>query len=246
MTAGQVHVQNNPWAPIARLETTLPGDLPAGASRAEQLAHAIRLIGGQPRNQANLDAATGLLEALSAESSDPEVAAAAAYHLARLTQWARPTPQPLLAARQFLDLNDRYPLTFHGQLAVLRAIPILCYLEGDPVHFRQQLAQLTKRARAIVRLEIKRAALAALAEAAHRLGNAQAEAAGLSEEAAALPFDHRAIQSGILLSAATRARAADKPAEAAEHLRRFLREFPDDARAYEARTLLHQWTEGRP
>lgn len=243
---GQVRDQGEPWAPIARLEIILPADLLPEATSGEQLAQAIRLIGAQPRTNANLEAATQLLKKLSANPADSEVAAAAGYHLARMLQWARPEPRPLEAAQQYLALNERYPLTFHGQLALLRAIPILCYLNPSPAQFDQELARLTTRARAIARVELKRTALAALAEAAHRRGSSPAEAAALSAEAAALPFDHRAIRSGVLLGAANRAYLAGKTTEAAEQLRRFLREFPDDTRAYEARVLLKQWTEAYP
>lgn len=227
------------WTDIGNLEITVPKELPLSVTGRFQ--QAVRLIGIQPRTAANLAAARAILEELASDASPPEVAAGAGYYQARILQWELPQPKPLEAAERYLALHAKYPATFHGELALLRAVPIIAYLTPDRSEVVARLESLTALSRTFSHAMIRRNAYSALSEAYHRLALSAAKAAELAAAAAAIPFDHRGLYASALLAAATRANAAGNRPEASAMLVRFLADFPDDVRAFEARHLLNGW-----
>lgn len=227
------------WERIGNLEVTLP-EGPA-ASASERLQQAIRLIGNQPRTTANLASAKILLAGLANEDANPELAAAGGYYQARILQWEQPQPKPIEAAERYLVLAAQYPGTFHAELGLLRAVPIFAYVTVERVEVLARLQSLTALSHSVTRPMIRRNIYSALSEVYHRLALSPQKAAELAAAAAAIPFDHRGLYASTLLAAATRANTAGNRQDAREFLVRFLADFPDDLRAFEARQLLNEW-----
>jgi tetratricopeptide (TPR) repeat protein len=97
---------------------------------------ALGLLMRQPKTAGNVDRAAEMLSALVAAEPDSETGIAARYHLGRIEQTHRMTPDPVAARRVFQELVAAHPAHPYAQQAVVK-LAIIDLYERVPADTRR-------------------------------------------------------------------------------------------------------------
>lgn len=231
------------WAEGARLSFGAAAEAFAalGDAREARLGRAVMLINAQPKTAANISAARELLTALRAERGDDEPGIAALFHLARIAQFHGRAPDLAAARRHYQDLIAQHGAHFFGQLARLKLATLLVYDPEDPAPARDRLAAAEALGVANGDAGIARDYHLLMAGAYLRFNESQDRALEhlLAAERTRLVV-RDVVRAALYVQIAECARELGRPALARLYYRRFLDEFPRDARGTTVRARL-EW-----
>jgi tetratricopeptide (TPR) repeat protein len=208
-----------------------------GASRPERLAWAAAQMSVQPATDDNMRAAEKVLEELAGGNDD--LAAEAAYLQARLHQMYYVQPDYPRAAELYRALAARQPQSHWAQLGLVKLAMLKLYVLPDATASDADrlapaealLAQIHEPLlQRDLHLQIGQAGVALKQPLARLLPHLVAadRVGGISGTA----HEDLIVQIGVL------SLRAGLPAQAKEYFERYLREYPDNVRAWNAARLL--------
>lgn len=211
-----------------------------------RLGRAVMLLGVQPRTRANLEEARTLLTRLTDTHAADEAGIAARYYLARLEQLHVDEPDLAQARMHYRELVKRHPSHLFGQLARLKLAMLALYDATLPGTLASRLPEADDWGSGItdpvVRCDFHYMMSRALAREEGR------EAQRL-EHLLAMEATGRVIRdptrSLMWIEIGEMARAIGKREESARAYRRFIAEFPRDARVAAIRSRLAEVEAGR-
>jgi tetratricopeptide (TPR) repeat protein len=197
--------------------------------RAE-LGTALTLLMQQPKTASNVNKAAAILETLADGPADADTTVAALYHLGRIEQVHRQTPDPDRARRYFHKLIAAAPADFHAELAVVK-LAIIDLYEDVPAAERRARFDALLPVVATLRSPVCRGDLALLlADAALQFGFGDVLALDLLLEAERAGITLELEKADTLVRIAELARENGRPALARDYYQRFLDENKRDNR----------------
>jgi hypothetical protein len=211
-----------------------------GAAREARLGRAVMLLNAQPKSAAHVATARALLTALRTEQPDDEPGIAALYYLARIAQFHEEKPDLATARTRFGELAARHEDNFYGQLARLKLATLELYAPAAPA--TAAIDRVT--AAETLGAPLRHAAIARdfhllVAEACLRFDLPLGRALDhfLAADATGAPV-REIVRSSLFIQIAECARQSGRAAIAHRYYRRFLAEFPRDARGATVRDRL--------
>ncbi len=213
-------------------------------ARRARLGEALSLLAQPSPVPDRVGRARTILTALAAEGAD-DVALGARFYLARLAEFSAEPADPALAATEFRRLIAEHPDSAWAQAAVPRLAILLLYTPAGPAEPAARFA-----------------AAEALGASARQPGAVAELQLVLSDaifhyklpDGLALPHLYAAERTGaldpatrgdVLVQIAELERLGGHPAQATEYYRKFLAEYPRDARQYPVRQRLAKLAAGR-
>lgn len=212
-------------------------DVPAAADGAEaRFTRAMLAFNRQPQSDANLREASATLAELARDGATAELRARSLYFQARAETLRQPDGAE--AGALYTRLWRDYPAETWGQRGLVHLLLIAFYGSGERADVLARVAALAAQAPAlgdrVVRSEFHQVA----ARGYLHLGGCDAQALDELLQVAALGVARREALGDLHVSIGSLAGELGRTALAREHYAAFLREFPNDPRAYTVRARL--------
>lgn len=212
-----------------------------GAATTEEetrFTQALLLFNRQPRTEADLVAAVELLAALSKDGTTPALRARSLYFWARAETLRLREGSPAPAVRLYEQLWREYPAQPYGQRALVHLLLIALYADESRATILAQAAQIERQADGLTDPLVRSQFHQVAARGYLHLGGAEPQALEHLLAAHRLGVVRREAQGDLHVSIGQLAAAHGRPEVAREHYATFLREFPNDPRAFTVRTWL--------
>ncbi len=192
----------------------------------------------QPRTDADLAEAIGLLSALSKEGTTPALRARSLYFAARAETLRTREASPASAVRLYEQLWREHPAHPYGQRALVHLLLFALYADEPREAVLAHAAKIEQQAEGLKDPVVRSQFHQAAARGYLHLGKAEARALEHLLKVSALGVARREAAGDLHVSIGQLAAGLSRPAIAREHFRAFLQEFPNDPRVYTVRTLL--------
>ncbi len=199
---------------------------------------ALTLLMRQPKTASNIQRSSELLAELAASQPDSELGIGARYHLGRIEQTHRITPDPAAARRQFQQLIKDHPAHPYAQQAVVKLAILELYERVSPEVRLERFLALTARAPSLADPAACRDLYLLLADTAQRYDYAPALALDLLLRADESGIVRRIEQANTWVRITVLASENDQPAIARAYGERFLQNFLRDNRRLTIEQLL--------
>ncbi len=215
--------------------------------RESRYGQALAQINLQPRTAANLTAARSDFTALIAANPADDIGIAAAYYLVRLRQIDESDAEPQALIHAYQALLQAHPGHPIAELAAPKLAILLLYDAGDASTWAQRVAAVEALLPGLQSTAARRDTRLVLADALLKLHRDHARAFPLLDYCLRANLIARPPRLGaLLLQAAESARLLHLTPEAIHYYRRYLAEYPREAKADEIkRRLAALATEGR-
>ena len=206
-----------------------------------RFAQAMLLFNRQPRSDENLVNASRMLSELGRDGATAELRARSRYFQARSESLR--DPDSVEAVRLYEQLWRDYPEESHGQRGLVYLLLTALYASEPRESVVQKTTLFEAQADRLTDPEVRSQFHQVAARGYLHLGGEEAKALAHLLQADALGVARRESQGDLHVSIGQLAAELGQPVIAREHYTRFLRDFPNDPRAYTVRTLLDELTE---
>jgi len=211
--------------------------LPEESSGEEAVfARAMLSFNRQPRSAGNLTAAADLLAGLVRDGSTPELRARSLYFQARAQ--ALFEPDGAQAAALYERLWRDYPDESYGQRGLVQLLLMAFYAPGDGGTVSAAVAAFEAQAELLTDPVVRSQFHQVAARGYLHLGGNDERALDHLLQVAMLGVARREVLGDLHVSIGQLAGELGRPDIAREHYTRFLRDFPNDPRAYTVKAQL--------
>jgi tetratricopeptide (TPR) repeat protein len=201
----------------------------AGTNREAQFGLAVTLVNVQPKTSANIERAATVLEGLR---GNDELGITATYYLARLEQAHRFTPDPEKALALYDQLYREQPVHPLAQMGVVKAALLRLYVTRLPFEEVETTGANLSDPDAVRDFHL------VLADAAGRLGLSDEQALNHLLAAEQAGLSKRKTVGDAWVRIGELARLTGKRDLATQYYGKFLKDFPNDQRAFLVRERL--------
>lgn len=213
--------------------------LPADATGEEaDFARAMLLLNRQPRIDADMAAVVSRLNALGKSGATAEFRARCLYFAAR-AEALRLRAEPVMAsAPGYERLRREYPDEPYGQRALVHLLLLAFYTDEPRENILAHCEAIEGQAEGLTDVRVRSHFHQVAARGYLHLGGAEAKALGHLLQASALGVSRRDTLGDLHVSIGQLAAEQGRAALAREHYGAFLRDFPNDPRAYTVKACL--------
>jgi len=191
---------------------------------------ALTLLMRQPKTAGNVDRAAAMLSELIVAHPDSETAISARYHLGRIEQTHRITPNPVAARQIFKTLIAAHPAHPYAEQAVVK-LAIIDLYENIPDHTRRErLDAYVTQAATLIDPVARRDLHLLLADTAQRFDYPPSLALALLIRADQDGIASRTEQASLWVRIGFIASETERPDTARQYFEQFLANYPRDNR----------------
>lgn len=206
------------------------------SDRENRLGEGATLINVQPKTDANLNAATEILQHLAEKSAPDEIAAYARYLLGRIEQVHRLKPNLPKASEIYRSLLDEMPGSRYAQWALPKLALITLFDPERPSGAPSPAQEIERRAALLTDPDAVRDTYLILADYYTYIERDDAKTLDALVTAQKQEIQGRAFQGNLLIRTAELARKQNRPEVARPAYEEFLSTFPRESR----RTLVQK------
>ncbi|MBK8858871.1 MAG: hypothetical protein IPN11_14655 [Opitutaceae bacterium] len=219
-------------------EATAALDGVAAKEEEARFTTALLLFNRQPRTEADLEAAIGLLSALTKEGTTPALRARSLYFRARAETLRTREGSPAAIVRLYEQLWREYPAQPFGQRALIHLLLFALYADEPRESVLAKAEKIEQQAEGLTDPVVRSQFHQVAARGYLHLGKAEARALEHLLKVSELGVARREAAGDLHVSIGQLAAELGRPALAREHFRAFLQEFPNDPRVYTIKALL--------
>ncbi len=203
-----------------------------------RFTEALLLFNRQPRTEADLVAAIGLLSALTEEGTTPALRARSLYFQARAETLRTREGSSASAVRLYEQLWREYPAQPFGQRALIHLLLFALYADEPRESVLAKVEKIEQQAEGLTDPVVRSHFHQVAARGYLHLGRAEARALEHLLKVSELGVARREAAGDLHVSIGQLAAELGRQALARQHYRAFLQEFPNDPRVYTIRALL--------
>jgi len=209
-------------------------------ARQARYGLAINLLNAPPTTESSRNQAARLLtEVVAAGNPSDELTLASRYHLARIDQSHRLTPNYPRALAAYLALAEDHPESWWGQLALQKAALIDLFSTPPGEDYRERCHAWWARLDAFHDPVVRRGFAYLMGDAFMRVLRDPVGALTCYLEAEALQLSRHDLRALMLMRTALLSRELGHTAEAVVRLRRYIAEFPQTGHGPELQRIVN-------
>jgi hypothetical protein len=203
-----------------------------------RFTQALLLFNRQPRTEADLVAAIGLLSVLTKEGTTPALRARSLYFWARAETKRTREQSPAAAVQLYEQLWREYPAQPYGQRALIHLLLIALYADESRDAVLAHAAKIEQQAERLTDPVVRSQFHQVAARGYLHLGKAEMRALEHLLKVSELGVARREAAGDLHVSIGQLAAELGRHALARGHYRAFLQEFPNDPRVYTVKAFL--------
>jgi hypothetical protein len=211
---------------------------PNATGEEAEFSRAVLLFNRQPRTDADLTTAINALSALGANGLTAELRARSLYYAARAETLRRRDEPAQAAAPGYERVWRDYPAEPYGQRALVHLLLLAFYTDEPRETILAHCATIELQAEALTDLRVRSHFHQVAARGYLHLGGENAKALEHLLQVSALGVSRREALGDLHVSIGQIAAEQGRPALAREHYAAFLKDFPNDPRAYTVKAFL--------